>query len=120
MDIKKRRTAAYIAGRLISGKSSAAVYDRSTASHTKITGEVSPNYVSIYDYDRYAYIKGGLTPQGLSIFDYYTRQNWLIKVVGIDFYGYDYESASYFSGEVNKSSVDFYDFQNSKKYNFSV
>ena len=49
MNLQKRRIIAFIAGRLIAGKNSGAVYDYLTSSHTNVSGEVLPNRINVYD-----------------------------------------------------------------------
>ncbi len=120
MEMKKRRAVSYIAGRLISGKTSGAVYDYLTASSYRLYGDVTPEFIQVYDEDRYGYIRGGRTPAGLALFDGPTRQNIQLKISDNDFYGYDYESSSYFSGEVNQSSINFFDFQYSRNYRYAI
>ena len=120
MNAQKRRAVAYIAGRLISGKSAGSVYDYATSSRYRIYGDVSPDFIQVFDDDRYSYIIGGATPAGLSIFDYYTRQHINLKISGNDFYGYDMETSSYFSGTVNKSSVNLFDYQFSKNFHYAI
>ena len=120
MNIQKRRAVAYIAGRLISGTPSGAVYDYATAAHYKIYGDVSPDYIQVYDEDRYGYIRGNATPAGLSLFDHPTRQNIRMRISGDDFYGFDDESSSYFSGEASKSSVSLFDYQAGKNYRYAI
>jgi hypothetical protein len=120
MNLQKRRAVAYIAGRLVTGTTSGGVYDYTAQARFKLYGDVSPGFVQVYDGDRFSYIIGGATPAGLSIFDYYTRQHIQLKISDNDFYGFDYETGAYFSGEVNKSTVSFFDFQDAKTYRYAV
>jgi hypothetical protein len=120
MNSQKRRAIAYIAGRLNSGKTSGAIYDYAASSHYRIYGDVSPDFIQVFDDDRYSYIIGGATPAGLSIFDYYTRQHINLRISGDDFYGYDLETSSYFSGMVNKNTITLFDFQCSKDFRYAI
>jgi hypothetical protein len=89
-------------------------------SRTKISGEVSPDYVRIFDYDRYSYLIGGRVPAGLALYDYYSMQNLVLKVIGDVFYGFDHETAAYFSGEVHRSTIIFFDFQTAKNFKYAI
>jgi hypothetical protein len=120
MIASKRRAAAYIAGRLIAGRASNEVYDYSTKQHYRMYGDVSPGFVQVYDGDRYSYVSGSLTPNGLIIFDYYTRQHIRLRISGDDFYGYDFETGAAFDGIVKKSSVTFFDYEDSKEHRYAI
>jgi hypothetical protein len=120
MNSQKRRAVAYIVGRLISGKTSGTIYDYTASSRYRIYGDVSPDFIQIFDDDRNSYIIGGITPAGFSIFDYYTRQHINLRTSGNDYYGYDLETSSYFSGMVNKNTVAFFDYQYSKDFRYAI
>ena len=96
MNIQKRRAVAYIAGRLIAGKRPETVYDDAASARYRICGDVSPDYIRMFGDDRNCYVRGD------------------------DFYGYDDETSSYFSGAVNKSSVTFFDFQSSNNFRYAI
>jgi hypothetical protein len=120
MNPVKRRAAAYIAGRLISGKQSGTLYDYADSARYRIYGDVSPDFIQVYDDDRSGYVRGGLTPSGLALFDHPTRQNFRLTISGEAFYGYDDESSSYFSGSVSKSSITFFDYQQAKNFHYAL
>ena len=111
-----RRTVAYIAGRLVSGARSSAVYDYATGSYFQISGSVSDNHVSIYDYGRGCHV-GGSTP---SLYDYGNASFFEVKKHGSKVKGYDYASSTFYEATVNGRNVSVYDYGAGSFFSYSL
>lgn len=111
-----RRDIAYIAGILISGVQSGAVYDYQQGAYTNISGNVQMSHISVYDYSRGCYVTGS----GNSLYDYGNGAHISLTISGNRFNGYDYGSGSHFSGNVNGRSIALYDYETSQHWNYSI
>lgn len=110
---------AYIAGRLVSGRDSSAVYDYSQGRYINVAGSVTGSAVSIYDYSRSCHISGGGAPQ-ISLYDYGGSHHITLTIDGTGFSGYDYGSSTHFSGTVNGTAVSVYDYGGAGYTNYSI
>jgi hypothetical protein len=116
MDAATRRGIAYIAGRLISGRSSSSLYDYTEGRQSTFSGQVSTSRVNVFDQDRGSYITG--TPP--SLFDHGTGAYVRLTTQGDRFKGFDYQSGDHFSGRVNGRAVSLFDYGSSSYYSYTV
>lgn len=116
MNAHVRRAVAYIAGRLVSGSDSGAVYDYSEGRYVNIGGQVTARNVNVYDYEQRCYVAG--TPN--SLYHYGDGQFIQIDVNGPQFTGFDYGSGQHFSGSVQTRSVNLYDYEQGSYFNYSI
>jgi hypothetical protein len=116
LESELRACVAYIAGRLVSGRSSSSVYDYSQSKHTAIAGTVTNRQVAIYDYERGAYISGGAA----QFYDYDEGCYISLQLTGNNFRGFDYGSASHFSGSVNGRNILMFDYEKGSHFQYSI
>jgi hypothetical protein len=111
-----RRAVAYIAGRLVSGADSGAVYDYSEGRYVNFSGQVTPQNVNVYDYDEGNFVGGNPA----SLYHYGDGQYIQLNVNGPQFSGYDFGSGQHFSGNVNARNVTVYDYEHGNYFNYSI
>lgn len=111
-----RQDIAYIAARLVSGLESGAIYDYQNNVHINLSGQVTMNHVSVYDYSRGCFVTGS----GTSLYDYGDGNHVSLTTTGAQFNGFDYASNFHFSGNVNGRNVTFYDYETNQHYNYSI
>jgi hypothetical protein len=111
-----RRAVAYIAGTLITGQKSAAVYDYQDKRHVSMSGAVTANSISVYDYDQHCHIAGS----GTSLYHYGNHAHFTLQLNGASFSGYDYDSKAHFSGTANSRNMTIYDYEAKAHYNYSI
>lgn len=116
MTIETRRAVAYIAGRLVSGKSSSAIYDYQVGNHSSFSGSVDGNRVSVYDQSRSCHLTGAPS----SLYDYGGNHHIQLNVQGQRFSGYDYGSSGHFNGRVNGKSISLYDYEHGSHFDYSI
>jgi hypothetical protein len=116
MNDQTRRVIAYVAGRRATGYSSASVYDYGTGTFTNLSGTVSGQTVSVYDYDRGCHVSGSTD----SLYDYGNGAHLTLRNSGESFSGYDYATGNHFSGSVSGRSVWLFDYQTGSHYSFSI
>lgn len=113
MTPETRRAVAFIAGQLVSGKKRN-IYDYDSGAYGRLSGEVSPQQIRVYDHDTRAHVTG----DGQRVYHYGNRAFILLDVTGKIFKGYDYASSSHFMGNVRQNNVTLYDYQASKYFQF--
>jgi hypothetical protein len=116
MNEPTRRAVAYIAARLVSGKTASAVYDYGVSRYFHFSGDVRAGTVNVYDHDQACHI-GGTLP---SLYHYGNKKHLNLEIKGSQFSGYDYDSGKHFSGSISGSAVSLYDYQTGRYYNFSI
>jgi hypothetical protein len=111
-----RRAVAYVAGRLVTGSESGAVYDYSESRHVNFSGTVSDQNVNVYDYDEGCFVSGSPA----SLYHYGDGQFIQLNVNGAQLSGYDYGSGQHFSGSVQANSVTVYDYEHGSYFNYAI
>lgn len=120
MNSGQRAAIAAIIIAITSQKSVNTIYSYETSSHICMSGSVSSNAISAYDYGRRCHLSGSATsPNNFSLYDYGVSSHVNLTIDGENFSGYDYSSGHHFSGRVRLKSVSLYDYQSSQFYNFS-
>lgn len=120
MNKHTRRVVAYIAARIISGKTASSIYDYELSKYFNISGEVNDVNVNVYDYDQSCYVSGSRSSGEYSLYHYGNRKYIDLKINGQNFDGYDYDSKKHFSGNVNTNSISLYDYEDRKYHNLSL
>lgn len=94
------------------------VFDYTYGKHRnyQITKNLVRKYISIFDYQRCAYV-GGEFP---NLFDYHTSSFIFLEIKGRQFTGFDYESGAYFSGEVEGNQISIFDYAVSRYFIYQV
>jgi hypothetical protein len=105
-----------IVGSAVSGRAPTAVYDQDAGAHFRFSGKVAPEKVSVYDHERGCYLAGQLP----SLFDHGTGAHVRLLVQRDRFEGYDYASASYFSGRMAGTGISVHDHQTGGFHNYVV
>lgn len=111
-----RRAIAFIAGRLITGKSSTGLFDYSEGRHVSFSGKVTKDIVSIYDYDRGTHVGGSLS----NLYFYGDGCGVQISIQGNRFNGFDFCDSGHFSGQVQGNTVWVYDYRSSINHTFLI
>jgi hypothetical protein len=111
-----RRAVAYIAGRRAGGRQSSAVYDYAAARYFSMSGDVSGDNASIYDYEQSCYVTGA----GDSLYHYGNSAHLMLQISGSRFSGYDYASSSHFSGTLTGNAISLYDYETNAYYNYAI
>jgi hypothetical protein len=111
-----RTAIAYIAGKLISSSASSSIFNYSASRYTQFSGTVSPNNVSVYDYDKSCHISG--TPQ--TLYHYGDSHYITLSISGSTFKGFDYGTSTHFSGNVNVRSISLFDYGEGKHFQYSI
>jgi hypothetical protein len=111
----KRRTVAYVLGRMVSGLPSAILYDYTGGASHHFSG-IATDKVEIYDVSRKCFLTGNKS----KLYDYGTESTIEIKVAGNRFAGRDIETNSHFNGHVNGNMITFFDAETCKYYDFSI
>jgi hypothetical protein len=110
MQPEARRSIAYIAARLISGRQGSSIYDYSGTGYTHFSGTVGNN-VAIYDHSASAHISGS----SKQFYHHGLSAQISLTINGKNFSGYDYGSSTHFSGSVSQSNVTLYDYGESNR-----
>jgi hypothetical protein len=116
MKTHTRYAVAYIAGRMASGQTSNSIYDYQEGRHVNLSGSVTGNSISAYDYGQKCHITGSST----SLYHYGNRAHLTLQLSAARFSGYDYDSKKHFSGRINGKSVSLYDYETSRYYDYSI
>jgi hypothetical protein len=111
-----RRAVAYIAGRLVSGADSGAVYDYYEGRYVNFSGQVNAQNVNVYDYEQGSFVGGSPT----SLYHYGDGQFIQLNVNGTQFRGYDFGSGQHFTGNVNARNISIYDYEHGSHFNYSI
>lgn len=115
-----RRMVAFVAARLVSGKSASGVYDQSAAKQFAFSGEFNPTKFKVRDHEQ-GCDASGLGGSGL--FTLTHPDNGLpitLKVNGSTFEGFDYACAKRYHGSVNGNHVSLHDDQAGQQFDFTL
>lgn len=116
MNPNTRACIAYIAARLISGSGGATVYDHSRSKYLNVSGSVSKSQINLYDHERKSHLRGTVA----NFYDGDEGAHLSINIDGKRFSGRDHDNNCRYSGTVNGKAVTFYDYEESKHFNYSV
>ncbi len=116
MDQGLRACVAYIVGVALGESQWSGVYDNSAGKHVSISGEVTEQSVSIYDYERQCHVGGSLS----AFYDFGLGEHVTLQITENQFTGYDYGSGSHYSGSVNAGAVSIFDHAEGKYFLYSV
>ena len=117
----RRKAIAYIAGTYLSNTVPSAVFDYQSTTFTYMSGTVGSRNISVYDFDRNCHIGGNLADNKFSLYDFGDHCHLNIEFTKDGkFNGYDFGSHSHFSGTVTNKSINIFDFQMSRHFNYSV
>lgn len=120
MNEPARRAVAYIAGRVLSGRSSSAVYDFGCSKYFSFSGKITESKVSAYDYTEQCHIGGSGHSGSFSLYHYGAQNHISLRVSGRKFRGFDYGSGGHFSGAVNGRSISVYDYQQCAWFGYTI
>ena len=121
MHSDSRYLVAYIAGRLIAGVDAASVYDFGAGKYRSLTGDVTPERINLYDFDRRCHINGSGRGRQFTLYDFGRSAHLNLKLEsGGRFSGYEYDTGSHFNGSVNGRNVSLFDFAVGKHFSFSI
>lgn len=116
-----RRSVAYVAARIITGKTSGSVYDDSAGGHASMSATITPSGVQAYDHRRGANFSGSVQGSRCSLYDYGEGAHVSLEINGSKFSGYDYGTGCHFNGTVQPSgSVSLYDYGAGSYFSFSI
>lgn len=115
-----RACTAYVAMRLISGRSASAVYDYSGSGYVSIDGQITATNVDVYDHSRGAHFGGNGSGGRFSLYDYGNSSHVDLQINGNNYEGYDYGSSCHFSGTVSGTSTSLYDYGSSGYFDYSL
>ncbi len=116
MNRHTRTCIAFVAANVISGIKATSIYDYDRSRHFNFSGTISESNVQIYDYERSCHF-GGRLP---SLFDYGRSVDILLQIDKTSFGGYDYGGDEHFNGHVSNGFISFYDFSESRYFNYSI
>jgi hypothetical protein len=120
MNANSRAAIAYIAGRLLTGYHSKAVFDYSQSKYLNIRGTVAPGIVQVFDYEDGAHISGSGNGTTFSLFHYGEGSHISLVISNPNFKGFDYGTGSHFQGSVQGTAVQLYDFSSGQYYQFQI
>ena len=115
-----RACVAYVAGRLISGRTASSIYDCSACGHVSISGDVDDRKVSVYDYEHGCAFSGSGNRREFSLYHYGDRHQVSLKIDGDQFTGYDHGSMHPFEGGVSGGSITLYDSESGAYHSYSL
>lgn len=113
-----RTCIASIAGRIISGRDSSAIFDNHQEKLIRIEGEVTPENVKVFDQDRGCYLSGLGDGKALELYDFGGMYYVELVIDGNRFEGYDHGTPCLFKGEISGDEITVYDDAESRNFSF--
>ena len=107
-----RRAIAHAAAARANGEARSNVYSYSTSKYTHMGSKKEAGY----DYDVGAHI----SKSGSGLHHYGTNAHISLKVNGLSFSGYDYDSGHHFSGRVHGHNIQIYDYGEGSYFSYSA
>ncbi len=122
MEAHVRAVIAYVVGRLVTGKTSSAIYDYSESAFRSIDGQVMANTIDVFDYKAHCHCHFGGTGNGtsFSLFHYGDRHHVDLTITGTHFEGFDYGSRGHYSGDVSRDTTSLYDHKLQKHFSYTL
>jgi hypothetical protein len=105
-----RAVVAFVAGRLISGRVTATVYDYSRDIKIWVPGIVDKERVHVYDCRGRGYFGGRLDAERFKLYHYGGRYHVTLEIHGGSFSGYDHLKQCHFGGRLDGSLMHFADY----------
>ena len=111
---------AYIAGRLISGKNCASVFDCFRGKHITIGGTVRVGMVNVLDKDSKCLIVGSGSNGRYSLKHEGIKNYIDLSIYGSTFTGYDFASGKQFNGTVEGGSISIFDSEDNETHKYAI
>src|SRR5262249_33839870 len=115
-----RRAVAFIAGSIVSGRPSPAVYDYAASQSFPFGGEATWRHVNVYDHEQRCHISGPGGAGTFSLYHYGNLKHVDLSVQAEAFHGYDYDTGQHFTGTVRGASISLYDDDGGKYFTYAV
>jgi hypothetical protein len=115
-----RACMAYIAGRLISGRSPLPIFDSSQSKYIYITGPVDRHGVRIFDYDQGCFFGGSGSDGKFHLYHHRYGHYVSLTVRGNRFSGFDFGRKYHFTGKVEANAVSLYDQEVTQHFFYSL
>ena len=116
MQAYTRRVVAFIVGALITDRKRMAIYDFGERRHVSMSGAVTADSVSVYDYEQRCYITG----TSKSLYHYGNRAHITLQLNSSSFSGYDYDSKAHFTGTAHGANISLYDYERNTHFSYSM
>jgi hypothetical protein len=111
---------AYIVGRLVTRRPARSVFDHAAGAIKHYGGEVSPQYVDIFDHQRHHHVAGTVAGQAVELYDYDSGHRLLCEIAGGRFTGFDYASRHRYRGHVSDGQIALYDHATREQYHYDL
>lgn len=113
-----RTCIAYVAGRLISGRDSSAIFDNVQGKLIQIEGKVTAEDVKVFDQDRGCYLSGLGDGKAFELYDFGGMYYVELIINGNSFEGYDHGTPSLFKGDIKGDEISVFDDGEYKYFTF--
>lgn len=121
MDVHRRRIVAYIASSLVNPKRTGKIVDLPGMHESRVSGEVSPTLIAVFDHTRQDYVLGHRQPSNMvRLTDLACQHGIDLMVEDRRFNGLDHETGLGFSGEIQDHKVMFFDAAEQATYEYCV
>ncbi len=121
MNIQRQRVVAFIACHLLGPVRADSIIDLQVNHETKLTGEISPALISVFDHDRNDYVLGHKKAcKTIVLTDLATQYGVELLVNDGDFQGVDHETGKSFKGVFADRVITFYDDADQSTYQYRI
>ena len=120
MEPHVRAIVAYVAGRVVSGKSASGIYDYSQRGHRSVDGTVTMDRVNVYDYGAHCFFSGDGHEGRFGLYHFGDSSYVDLEVADHSFRGYDHGSGGQFEGRVRGASIELYDYEEGRYFSYSI